>query len=138
MTSKTTVSFYNIEYLGLSICLGELEVGNNSRGVIILSETNSTGVFNLENLWHILFSISTTLKNYFMCADTVHMFLSTFSLLWHISWMIKGFWETILWSNPSNSEELFWTFILILVTAKNTSLLTMFLPQINIKKKTVE
>ena len=135
MKSKTTVSFVNIVHLGWSIVLGELEVGNPSRGIISSSENNSTGVFNLEHFWNILFSISTMLKNYFMYVDTVNMLLSPFKIMWHISWIIKGFCDTILWSNPSNSEESFWTFVLILVTEKNILLLKTFLPPINISPK---
>ena len=126
MTSKTTVSFYNIVHFGWWICLGKLEVCNPPRDIITLSVNNSTGVLNLDHLWYFLFSISTMLKNYFMYADTVHMFISLFPLMWHIYWLIKGFFDTILWSNPSNSEESFWTFFLILVTAKNISLLFFF------------
>ena len=66
ITSKTTVSFVNVVHFGWSICLGKLEVGNPSRDIISLSEITSTGGFNLEHLWHILFLISTMLNNYFM------------------------------------------------------------------------
>ena len=63
ITSKKTVSFFSVVHFGWSIYLGELEVGNPSRYIISLSEINSTYVFNLEHLWHFLFSISTMLKN---------------------------------------------------------------------------
>ena len=130
-----TVSFVSIVHFGWSICLGKLEVGNPSRDIISLSEINSTGVFNLEHIWHILFSISTMLKNYFMYVDTLLILFKPFKIIWHISWLIKGFCDTILWSNPSNFEESFWNFFLILVTEKNTSLFTIFLPSINFPQK---
>ena len=50
-----------------------LEVGKPSRNIIVLSETTSTGVFNLEQIWNVLFSISTMLKYSFMYFDTVHI-----------------------------------------------------------------
>ena len=137
MTSKTTVSFVNIVHFGWSICLGELEVGNPSRDIISLSEINSTGVFNLEHLWHILFSIYNMLKNYFMYADTAHNLFSPFNLMWHISWLIKGLSDTFLWSNPSKSEEYFWTSVLILVTGKTHHCSQFFFHQLTYNRKSV-
>ena len=137
VTSKTTVFFVNIVHFGWSIWLSKLEVGDPSRDIMSLSEINSTGVFNLEPLWHFLLSISTMLKNYCMYADTVHIFLSPFPLMWHIYWLIKGFFDTILWSNPSNSEESFWTLVFILVNPKKISPLTIFFHQLTFYKKSV-
>ena len=91
---------------------------NPSREIIILSITNSTGGINLEHMWHFIFSIYTMLKNYFIYEYTVNNFLSSFTLMQHISWLINGFFDTITWSNPSNPEESFWTFVLILATPK--------------------
>ena len=46
---KQQCHFFIEVYFGLSICLDVLEVGNPSRNIISLSETTSTGVFDLEH-----------------------------------------------------------------------------------------
>ena len=67
-----TLYFANILHFGWSVWLGALEVFNTSREIFSLSEANSTGVFNLEHIWHILLSIYTMLNFFNVCIHNAY------------------------------------------------------------------